>query len=82
MGPTVKVIWEYDMHSNVFWLVVVGMLGGSLSPQHGVSLGCGWRKGLQLWRVSANILIKQKWTNNMGWSSSLRVGRGANSPST
>jgi hypothetical protein len=29
---------------------------GSLSPQHGVSSGCGWRNGLQLWKVAANIL--------------------------
>jgi hypothetical protein len=34
------------------------MVGGSLSPQHGASLGCGWRNGLQLWRVAANILKK------------------------
>jgi hypothetical protein len=25
------------------------MLGGSLSPQHGASSGCGWRNGLQLY---------------------------------
>jgi hypothetical protein len=35
------------------------MLDGSLSPQHGASSGCGWRNGLQLWRVAANILNKQ-----------------------
>jgi hypothetical protein len=33
-----------------------GLLGGSLSPQHGASSGYGWRNGLQLWRLAANIL--------------------------
>jgi hypothetical protein len=35
-----------------------------LSPQHGVSSGCGWRGGLQQWTVAANILNKQQQTNN------------------
>jgi len=34
-----------------------------------------------IWRVAANKLNKQSWTPNKGWSSSLRVGRGANNPS-
>jgi hypothetical protein len=54
---------------------------GSLSPKHGASPFCGWRNGHQLWRVAANILNKQPRTNDMGWSSSLAVGRGANTPS-
>jgi hypothetical protein len=29
---------------------------GLLIPRHGVSLGCGCRPGLQIWRVAANIL--------------------------
>jgi hypothetical protein len=37
--------------------------------------------GFQLWRVAANILNKQSWAANKGWSSSLGVGRGANKPS-
>jgi hypothetical protein len=36
----------------------VTMLGGSLSPQHGMYSGCRWRIGLQLWSVAANILNK------------------------
>jgi hypothetical protein len=36
--------------SLVFFFCLVSMLGGSLSPQHSASSGCGWRKGLQLWR--------------------------------
>jgi len=34
-----------------------------------------------IWRVAANILNKQSWTADRGWSSSLGVGRGANNPS-
>jgi hypothetical protein len=59
-------------------LLQCNMLGGSLSPQHGASSGCGWRNGLQLWRVAANIMNTQLRTNDKGWSSSLGVGRGAN----
>jgi hypothetical protein len=57
-------------------------LGGSLSPQHGGSLGCGWRNGLQLWRLAAYILSKQPRTTNNGWYSSLGVERGASNPSS
>jgi hypothetical protein len=32
------------------------------------------RNGLQLWRLAANILNKQPWTNDKGWSSRLAVG--------
>jgi hypothetical protein len=57
------------------------MLGGSLSPQQGASSGCGWRNGLQLCRVAVNMLKKQPRTDDKGWSSSLRVGLGADNPS-
>jgi hypothetical protein len=36
---------------------------------------------LQFWREAANILNKQSWTADKGWSSSLGVGRGANNSS-
>jgi hypothetical protein len=36
--------------------------------------------GLQIWRVTANILNKQSRTADSGWPSSLGVGRGANNP--
>jgi hypothetical protein len=36
--------------------------------------------GLQIWRLAANILNKQSRTAERGWSSSLGVGRGDNSP--
>jgi hypothetical protein len=56
------------------------VLGGSLSPQHGASSGCKWRNGLQLWRLSVNILNKQSRTDNKRWPSSLGVGRGVITP--
>jgi hypothetical protein len=59
----------------------VSVISGSLSPQHGVSSGCGWRNGLQIWRVAANIRNKQSRTADKGWSSSLEVGRGTNNSS-
>jgi hypothetical protein len=34
--------------------------------------------GLQIWRIAANMLIKQSRTADNGWSSSLGVGRGTN----
>jgi hypothetical protein len=37
---------------------------GPLSPRHGASSGCGWRR-------AANILSKQSWRADKGWSSSL-----------
>jgi hypothetical protein len=52
----------------------------SLSPQHGVSSGCGWRSSLQLWRVAANIMNKQPRTNNKRWPSSFGVGSGVTTP--
>jgi hypothetical protein len=35
----------------------------------------------EVWRVAANILIKQSRTADKGWSSSWGVGRGANNSS-
>jgi hypothetical protein len=42
------------------------------------SSGCGWRNGLQLWKVAANILNKQLRIDNKGWPYGLGVGRGVN----
>jgi len=53
-------------------------ISGSLSPRRGASSGCGWRNGLRMWSVAANILNKQSQITDSGWSSSLGVGRGAN----
>jgi hypothetical protein len=55
------------------------MLGWSLSPQHGVSSGCGWKNDLQLWRLAENIMNKQPRIYNKGWSSSL-LGVGLTTP--
>jgi hypothetical protein len=38
----------------------------ALSPRHGASSGCGWRNGLQLWRVAANTLSEQSRTADKG----------------
>jgi hypothetical protein len=58
------------------------MLGGS--PCHHSKarpwVADGW-DGLQHWRLAANILNKQLWTNDKVWSSSWGVGREANNPS-
>jgi hypothetical protein len=35
--------------------LALSVVRGSVSPQHGVSSGCGWRNGLQIWKVAANI---------------------------
>jgi len=35
---------------------------------------------LQIWRVAANVLNKQSWTAENGWSLSLGTGWGANNP--
>jgi hypothetical protein len=64
-----------------FQVSKISTLSGSLSQRHGASSGCGWRNGLQLWRVAANTLNRQSRTADKGWSSSLGVGRGANNSS-
>jgi hypothetical protein len=71
--------WHCDKFSPVSFHN--SMLSGSLSPRHEASSGCGWRNGLQLWRVPANTLYKQLWTVDKGWSSSLGVGLGAKNSS-
>jgi hypothetical protein len=38
-------------------------------------------EGLQIWRVTVNVLNKQSWAADKGWTSSLGVGRGANNAS-
>jgi hypothetical protein len=38
------------------------------------------RDGLQLWRLAVNILNKQSWAYNKGWSSSLGLGVGLTTP--
>jgi hypothetical protein len=60
---------------NIIWTIV-------LVSTHGASSCCGWRKGLQIWRVAANILNKQSRTADKGLSFSVGVGRCANSSSS
>jgi hypothetical protein len=54
------------------------MLGGFLSHGMAHPQVADRGDGLQIWRVAANILNKQSWTADKGWSSSLGVGRGIN----
>jgi hypothetical protein len=68
-------VWRYY---SLMWKSLVSL---SLSPQHGVSSGCGWRNGLQIWRVAASILNTQSRTADKGWSSSFGVGQCANNSS-
>jgi hypothetical protein len=71
----------FVVHTNVL-LQLSPVISGSLSPRHGASSGCGWRNGLQMWRVSANILNKLSRTADKGWFSSLGVGQPCFGPNT
>ena len=35
-----------------YYGIVKSVISGSLSPQDGMSSGCGWRNGLQIWRIT------------------------------
>jgi hypothetical protein len=61
--------------------VLLSMLRGVPVPTAWRVLGLRMRNGLQIWRLAANILNKQSWTDNKGWPSSLGVGRGVNNSS-
>jgi hypothetical protein len=52
------------------------MLSGVPVPTAWRVTGCGWRNGLQLWRVAANIWNKQPRTNDKECTSSLGLGVG------
>jgi hypothetical protein len=56
------------------------VISGSLSPQHGESIGCAWRNSFQ-YRGYCEYINKQSWTANKGWSSSLGFEQGANNSS-
>jgi hypothetical protein len=58
-------------------------IGGS-PCQHGMARPqvADGGNGLQIWRITANILNKQTRTADKVWSSSLGVGRGANNSSS
>jgi hypothetical protein len=38
--------WGWEERITVGTGAVLHVISGSLSPQHGASSGCGWRKGL------------------------------------
>jgi hypothetical protein len=60
----------------------MAMLGGYV-VHHGMARPqvADGRDSLQFWRVAADMLNKQSWTDDKGWSSSLGVGRGDNNSS-
>jgi hypothetical protein len=58
--------WEQKVEFPIRYAGNISLLGGSLSPRHGASSGCGWRGGLQLWRVTTNGLNKQRRTKIRG----------------
>jgi hypothetical protein len=80
-----KYIAEDEAGSIILDLIglefVVPLSYGSLSPSHGTSSGCGWRKRSPDMEGAVNILHKQSQTANKGWTSSLRIGQGANNSS-
>jgi hypothetical protein len=63
-------------------LCFVSRYGGSLSPQHGASPGCGLVDGLQVLRVAANTLNKQPGQTTMGGPSVWGFGMRANNTSS
>jgi hypothetical protein len=56
------------------------MLSGSLVTTSWHTQVADGGKGLQIWRVAANILNEQWRTAEKGWSSSLVIGRGTITP--
>jgi hypothetical protein len=54
----------------------VDKVSGSLSPQHGASSGCRWRRRSLDMEDTKKILNKQSRTSDKEWSSTLGVGRG------
>ena len=62
--------------------------GNEHSDDHCVPATMAWHilrlkmeEGPPTWRIAVNILNKQPWTADKGWSSSLGVGRGGNNSS-
>jgi hypothetical protein len=53
---------------------------GSLSPQRGASSGCGWRNGLQIWRLAENILVSSRGQKTRGGPPALGLGVGLTTP--
>jgi hypothetical protein len=58
----------------------ISVINGFLSPWHGASSGCGWRNGLQIWRVTANILNKYCEQSTRGGPPAWRLGEVLTTP--
>jgi hypothetical protein len=68
------------MQFRIVIIILIHVRRVPSSPHHGASSGCGWRDGLQQWRVAANMLNKQPRTNDRGWSSTLGLCVGLTTP--
>jgi len=66
-GNLVTVLPELPDSRHIYILNIQAILCRSLSPQHGASLGSGWRKGFQIWLVAGNVFHKQSRTAREGW---------------
>jgi hypothetical protein len=61
-------------------LLITPYYVGPLSPRHGSSSGCGWRRKPPDMEGAASILNKQSRTTDKGWCSILGVGVGLTTP--
>jgi hypothetical protein len=65
---------ETLLHIRTTQCYIPGDVRWGLWPHSMARPPCGWRNGLQLCMLAANILNNQPRTNDKGWSSSMRVG--------
>src|SRR5215469_2150675 len=81
----IKNIKCYNCLKSLYGSYMFRSLWTIISPDKWVPVTTAWRvlrlqmeEQPPIWRVAVNILNKQSWTADEGWSSSLGVGRGAN----
>jgi hypothetical protein len=72
--------WEGSIKYILERWDIGAMLGGSLSPWHGTSSGCGWRRRPSDMEGSCKY-TEQAVANSKGQFSSLGIGHGVNNPS-
>jgi hypothetical protein len=69
----------HNKHDIQIWVALLWNHVKSVPCHHGTACPqvVDGADGLQIWRVTANILNKQPQTADRGWSSSLGIGRGS-----